>query len=137
MIEAQGLKIAQARRRLTAATTVTDTPPVPPASLTVVDAAVANLPTETLPQQPTHTTAPTVPLPQDTLPPAAYTRTVKAEQAPAAHDLPPARPVAAPGTPPPAQRGRERTGPGPLRTSVQARRVAQQLREVYAQRAKF
>ncbi|MGW7727344.1 protein kinase domain-containing protein [Streptomyces canus] len=137
VIEAQGLKIAQARRRLTAATTVTDTPPVPPAPLTVVDAAVAKLPTETLPQQPTHTTAPTVPLPQDTLPPAAYTRTVKAEQAPAAHDLPPARPVAAPGTPPPAQRGRERTGPGPLRTSVQARRVAQQLREVYAQRAKF
>ncbi|WP_406127603.1 serine/threonine protein kinase [Streptomyces canus] len=140
VIETQGLKIAQARRRLTAhttATTVTDTPPVPPAPLTLIDAAVANLPTQTLPQQPTHTTAPTVPLPQDTLPPAAYTPTVEAEPIPAAHDQPPARPAAAPGTPPPAQRGRERTGPGPLRTSVQARRVAQQLREVYAQRAKF
>jgi serine/threonine protein kinase len=138
VIEAQGLKIAQARRRLTAHTAVADTPPAQAAPPAPVDAAaVADLPTETLPQQPTHPTAPTVLLPQDTPPPAAYTPTVKAEPTPTAYDQPPARPVAAPGTPPPTQRGRERTGPGPLRTSVQARRVAQQLREVYAQRAKF
>jgi hypothetical protein len=60
VIEAQGLKIAQARRRLTAhttATTVADTPPAhaaPPAPVNA--AAVADLPTETLPQQPTHPT---------------------------------------------------------------------------------
>ena len=141
VIEAQGLKIAQARRRLTAhtaATTVADTAPAHAAPPAPVDAAaVAGLPTETLPQQPTHAMAPTVPLPQNTPPPAAYTPTVRAEPTPTAHDQPPARPAAAPGTPPPAQRGRERRGPGPLRTSVQARRVAQQLREVYAQRAKF
>ncbi|MFE7170966.1 protein kinase [Streptomyces sp. NPDC057616] len=141
VIEARGLRIAQARRRLTthtAATTVADTPPAPAVPSAPVDAAaVADLPTAMLPQQPPQTTALTVPLPQNTPPPAGYTPTVMAEPTPAAHEQPPARPVAAPGTPPPAQRGRERTGPGPLRTSVQARRVAQQLREVYAQRAKF
>ncbi|MGW2522910.1 protein kinase domain-containing protein [Streptomyces sp. NPDC001617] len=144
VIEAQGLKIAQARRRLTAhtaATTVSTAPEMPPGPAVrpapVDTAAVADLPTATLPQPPAHTTAPTVPLPQDVAPPAAYTPTVKAEPASAVHDETPSRPVTAPGTPPPVQRGRERTGPGQLRTSVQARRVAQQLREVYAQRAKF
>ncbi|MFI1486133.1 protein kinase [Streptomyces sp. NPDC020747] len=155
VIEAQGLKIAQARRRLTAhtaATTVQDTPPVPdvpavpavPATpmdaMDAVDAtdaaAFADLTTAALPQSP-GATAPTVPLPQDAAAPAVYTPTVKAEPSPAVPDQPPVRPVAAPGTPPAAHRGRERTGPGPLRTSAQAKRVAQQLRETYAQRAKF
>lgn len=139
VIEAQGLKIAQARRRLTAhtaATTVQGTPPEPAAPAAPVDtAAFADLTTAALPQSP-GTTAPTVPLPQDAAP-AVYTPTVKAEPSPAVHDQPPARPIAPPGTPPAAHRGRERSGPGPLRTSAQAKRVAQQLRETYAQRAKF
>ncbi|MFI6278936.1 serine/threonine-protein kinase [Streptomyces sp. NPDC050988] len=139
VIEAQGLKIAQARRRLTAhtaATTVQGAPPEPAAPAAPVDAAAfANLTTAALPQSP-GATAPTVPLPQDAAP-AVYTPTVKAEPSPAVRDQPPARPIAPPGTPPAAHRGRERTGPGPLRTSAQAKRVAQQLRETYAQRAKF
>ncbi|MEV2195370.1 protein kinase [Streptomyces phaeochromogenes] len=139
VIETQGLKIAQARRRLTAhtaATTVQGTPPEPAAPAAPVDAAAfADLTTAALPQSP-GTTAPTVPLPQDAAP-AVYTPTVKAEPSPAVRDQPPARPIAPPGTPPAAHRGRERTGPGPLRTSAQAKRVAQQLRETYAQRAKF
>ncbi|MGW3118761.1 serine/threonine-protein kinase [Streptomyces sp. NPDC001107] len=137
VIEAQGLRIAQARRRLTAhtaAAAVADPPPAPTVPPAPVDAAaVADLPTARLPQS----TAPTVPLPQDLPPTAVHTPTVKAEPASAVRDEAPPRTVAAPGTPPPAQRGRERTGPGQLRTSVQARRVAQQLREAYAQRAKF
>lgn len=139
VIEAQGLKIAQARRRLTAHTTTTevrDTPLVPAVSPAPVDAAAfADLPTAMEPQPP-GTTAPTVPLPQDGAP--GYTPTVKAEPSVTGRDEQPAHPAPAPGTPPASQRGRERTGPGPqLRTSVQARRVAQQLREAYAQRAKF
>lgn len=146
VIEAQGLKIAQARRRLTThatattSTTSADAPPCPAAPPAPVDAAVlADLPTAALPQQPAHTTAPTAPLPQDAASPVGYTPTVRAEPepAPTVHDRSPARPAAAPGTPPPAQRGRERTGPGQPHPSAQARRVAQQLREVYAQRAKF
>jgi serine/threonine protein kinase len=141
VIEAQGLRIAQARRRLTthtAVTTVADAPPGPPAPPAPADAAsVADLATDAVRQQPIHITAPTVPLPLDASPPASYTPTVRIQPAPATHDQPAARPVAAPGALPPAQRGRERGGPGPLRTSVQAKRVAQQLREAYAQRAKF
>ncbi|MFC8664151.1 protein kinase [Streptomyces sp. NPDC057199] len=139
VIEAQGLKIAQARRRLTAhtaATTVQDTPPEPATPAAPVDAAAfADLTTAAPPQSP-GATAPTVPLPQNTAP-AVYTPTVKAEPSPAVGDQPPSRPIAPPGTPPAAHRGRERTGPKPLRTSAQAKRVAQQLRETYAQRAKF
>lgn len=140
VIEAQGLKIAQARRRLTAhtaVTTVTDTPPGPPVPVPPAPASVTDLPTHAVAQQPIHVTAATVPLPHDASPPASYTPTARIEPTPAAHDQAPARPVAAPGAPLPARRGRERGGPGPLRTSVQAKRVAQQLREAYAQRAKF
>lgn len=135
-IEAQGLKVAQARRRLTAHTVATALQDPAAAALPAVPvpsdaAAPADLPTATLPQ-PASATAPTVPLP-----PAVYTPTVKSDAAPVVSEQPPAGPVAAPGAPPPAHRGRERTGPGHLRNSAQARRVAQQLREAYAQRAKF
>ncbi|MEU7580592.1 protein kinase [Streptomyces sp. NPDC041068] len=137
VIEAQGLKVAQARRRLTAHTMATaqqDAPVAPPPpSAPATAAALADLPTETLPAP----TAATVPLAQSAPAPASYTPTVKVEPSPTARDQPPGRPIAAPGTPPPARRGRERTGPGPLRNSAQARRVAQQLREAYAQGAKF
>ncbi|MEV7137849.1 serine/threonine-protein kinase [Streptomyces tauricus] len=164
VIEAQGLKIAQARRRLTAHTTATTPIPLPadpaaaaqegPAeptgSAASSDAAAfANLPTAVLPPSP-GTTAHTVPLPQ--VPqapqvaagPAVYTPTVRAEPSPTAPDQPPVRPVAPPLAPPgapsgPAARRRhDRPSPKPaIRTSAQARRVAQQLRESYAQRARF
>ncbi|MBV7695016.1 serine/threonine-protein kinase [Streptomyces sp. TRM70350] len=124
VIEGQGLKVAQARRRLTAHTTATspqDITRVPQAPSPAPDpAVVADLPTA----------------------PATYTPTVQDE--PAVPDRQPAPAAPAPGTPPPAHRGREQTGPpGPrgnapqIRHSAQARRVAQQLRETYAQRAKF
>jgi serine/threonine protein kinase len=144
VIEAQGLKIAQARRRLTTHITATtstaaaDADPVPATPPAPVDttALADDFPTTAPLAQ---TTAPTTPLPQDAAPPVAYTPTVQAapEPAPTVRDRSPARPAAAPGTPRPVQRGRERTGPGQPHPSAQARRVAQQLREVYAQRAKF
>ena len=115
VIEAAGLKVAQARHRLTAHTAVPPAqnalPPIPPAD----------------------TPAPAVPLPPATEP----TPTVQAEPTPSAQEQPPVHPVAPPGIPPAARRGRDRKSPGPLRSSVQARRVAEQLRETYAQRAKF
>lgn len=126
VIESQGLKIAQARRRLTAhiaagspqnAASVPSAPPAPPTAVELAD-----LPTDGA-----------------TPAPAVYTPPVKAE--PSALVQEPARPVPAPGTPPTARRGPDRTGPkdGAARTrhSAQARRVAQQLREIYAQLAKF
>ncbi|MEV0524570.1 protein kinase [Streptomyces sp. NPDC050439] len=140
VIEAQGLKVAQARRRLTAHTMATAqqdapvAPPLPPVPASA--AAFADLPTETL-TSPATPTAVTVPLAQEDSAPAEYTPTVKTEPDPTVRAQPPTRPIAAPGTPPPARRGRARTGPGPLRNSAQARRVAQQLREAYAQGAKF
>lgn len=144
VIEGQGLKVAQARHRLTthiAATTPQDTAPVPPlAPAPPAAAALADLATVVLPQSP-GTTAPTVPLPHGSAAPATYTPTLKAGPIPAVRDLQPTRPVPAPGTPPPARRGQEHTGPtggvAQTRHSPQARRVAQQLREAYAQGAKF
>ncbi|MEU9325636.1 serine/threonine-protein kinase [Streptomyces canus] len=126
VIEAQGLKIAQARRRLTAhtaatvTTTVPDTPPAPADSF--AEPPTAPAPRAEVPG------APTVPLPQ---------AGGAAGQSPTADERQPARPVPVPGGPPSAHRRRERSGPGQLRTSAQARRVAEQLREAYAQRAKF
>ncbi|GGZ30751.1 serine/threonine-protein kinase [Streptomyces poonensis] len=161
VIESQGLKIAQARRRLTthtsathtSATTVRDTayagPPAPPAPAAPAPPAappgpalLADLTTVTAPQ-PEPSTAPTVPLPPLPQDGAGHTTTVEADPAPEP-DAQPRRTASDPYDRQPAlpsattaHRGRRRTGPGQLRTSLHARRVAEQLREVYAQNAKF
>ncbi|GAA2288715.1 protein kinase [Streptomyces kunmingensis] len=121
VIEGQGMKIAQARRRLTTHITETklqDTPAEP------APTDFAGLPTVTAPQP----TAPTVPLAAEDAPPQlGHTPTVKVTA-----DTPPA----------PVRRKEPlaRTAPGrakPVLRSAQARQVAQQLREAYAQHAKF
>ncbi|MGW1881581.1 serine/threonine-protein kinase [Streptomyces sp. NPDC001970] len=111
VIEAQGMKVAQARRRLTAFTAPGATPPA------AESAAAAEASTLPVTQEPP---APTLPL--DTPAATAYTPTVKIpDPAPSPTPLKPKRPAA----------------PAPLRHSVQARKVAQQLRETYAQSASF
>ncbi|MEU6066480.1 protein kinase [Streptomyces sp. NPDC047082] len=141
VIESEGLTVAQARRRLTTYTAATaaapqDKPTTRASSGSPGAAAVADLPTAPAPQQ-LETADPAMPLAQDAAPPAAYTPTVKAT--PTGVEPPSAQP--APDTQPVAHRAQKRTGPGrgapQIRHSAQARRVAQQLRETYAQRAKF
>ncbi|AZP17001.1 serine/threonine protein kinase [Streptomyces aquilus] len=108
VIEAKGLKVAQARRRLTSH--------VAQSTGGVQDVAIPPTADEVIP-------SPT------------------AEAEPTAPEQQPAPPVPAPATPAPSPRVRARTAPrsgGPgIRHSVQAKRVAQQLREAYAQHAKF
>ncbi|MFJ6379298.1 protein kinase [Kitasatospora sp. NPDC092039] len=129
VIEAQGLKVAQARRRLTA---LTSAPPAP-APGTTAPAVQAPSPT---PADATTVTTPapggSVPTPADVPPPGPaphgdhdYTPTRK--------DVPavPAPPADAPPAPPSAP------APRPPRRSPQARRTAQQLREAYAAKAPF
>ena len=113
IIEAQGLKVAQARRRLT-----TFTAPGPAAR------AAAEAPTEPVRQEP-----PAPALPLETSAPAVYTPTVKVDD-PAPADK--GQPLA-----PTPLKPKRPAAPAPLRHSVQARKVAQQLRETYAQSAAF
>ncbi|MGW7356340.1 protein kinase domain-containing protein [Streptomyces sp. NPDC054802] len=120
VIEALGMKVAQARRRLTTFTAPGPShaaPPMPPEA-----------PTVPMPQQPP---APTLPL--DVPAADAYTPTVRVPEpdltAPVVLEPSPAAP-----TPLKPQRP---AAPAPLRHSVQARKVAQQLRETYAQSAAF
>ncbi|MBT2364277.1 protein kinase [Streptomyces sp. ISL-10] len=117
VIEAQGLKVAQARRRLT-----THTAPGP-------SVPSAELPTQPLPQSAAEVPAPTLPITQllprpVDAPPPALTPTLRA-------DIAPREPAAR------TARTAKRPAPAPRRHSVQARKVAQQLREAYAQSAKF
>ncbi|MFF3686193.1 protein kinase [Streptomyces sp. NPDC002187] len=128
VIEAEGLKVAQARRRLTTYTAPSAPPPAPDA------AGLAEEPTRPMPHGPA-VPAPTLPLPQPSVPPddpsAAYTPTLKAEPADET-------PTPGPDMRAPRERATRRpAAPAPLRHSAQARKVAQQLRETYAQRAKF
>ncbi|MGW0773972.1 protein kinase domain-containing protein [Streptomyces sp. NPDC002835] len=124
VIEAQGLKVAQARRRLT-----THTAPGP-------FVRSSELPTEPLPQPAARVPAPTLPItqPLPTLPgpvdapPHAPAPTLQADIAPHKPAAPAVRP---------ARITKRAAAPAPLRHSVQARKVAQQLRETYAQSAKF
>ncbi|MFI9585360.1 serine/threonine-protein kinase [Streptomyces sp. NPDC052236] len=143
VIEAQGLKVAQARRRLTSFTASSGPSAPPSASDTAI---LAEQTTHPLPRVST-VPAPTLPLPQ---PVDAYTPTVKAEPAPAYADAyagsgtgdapPPREETHRKGTPreqTPRDRPKRPAAPAPLIHSVQARKVAQQLRETYAQRAAF
>ncbi|MET7617403.1 serine/threonine-protein kinase [Streptomyces sp. NPDC005408] len=128
VIEAAGLKVAQARRRLTTHTAPSSPPPAPDA------ADLAAQPTRPLAQAPAPP-APTLALPQPEAPqdgpPVAYTPTLKAEPV---NQAPPTGPDARPSR---DRATRRPVAPAPLRHSVQARKVAQQLRETYAQGAKF
>ncbi|MFI6850393.1 serine/threonine protein kinase [Kitasatospora sp. NBC_00085] len=132
VIEAQGLKIAQARRRLTALTAAPPVPhPVMPAPVTnVAPAATADATTVQAPSPSAPTAGPTVVLTPPSAPDEVpgYTPTLK--DAPAAA----AAPADAPG---PAAASASVPTPRPARRSLQARRTAQQLREAYAASAPF
>ncbi|MFJ8145197.1 serine/threonine protein kinase [Streptomyces sp. NPDC096048] len=143
VIEGQGLKIAQARRRLTAHTSAATppppavNPPTPPQNVPFADRTTVTAP------QPEPPATPTAPPPLSGVP---CTPTLRAEPAPEPNGEPRQqpgpvaqvpRPTARPGPLPSVRQGHGRTGPGRPRTSAHARRVAEQLREAYAQRAKF
>ncbi|WP_030219558.1 serine/threonine-protein kinase [Streptomyces sp. NRRL WC-3626] len=154
VIEAQGMKIAQARRKLTAHTaeqrrhrpaapadsvpTVTWPAPAPDARGTEISPAELETPADAPPPHPATPAgtgpAPTGPTPDDS-------------PAPQAPGLAPADPRTrpdgsrgeqpAPGRRPPTDAGRRREGTPTLRHSVQARRTAERLRSVYAAKAPF
>ncbi|MFH8839363.1 protein kinase [Streptomyces sp. NPDC017868] len=139
LIEAQGLKVAQARRRLTARTAPVVHPPArallpETAHGAPTRAAQATEPvTEPLPPAP-----PTIAFtaPQEAVP-EPYTPTLRTE--PDMEPVPPVTPGTEPALPAPLPRPRTRrpATPPPVRHSPQARKVAEQLRESYAQRAAF
>ncbi|MEU7118501.1 serine/threonine-protein kinase [Streptomyces zaomyceticus] len=139
IIEAQGLKVAQARRRLTAQTAPAVHTPAPAHLPPEAPDAPTNdvPPTEpmTLPLPPT---APTIAFaaPQNTAP-EPYTPTLATEPETETAAQVSGDPEPAPAAPLPRARTRQPTTPTPVRHSVQARKVAQQLRESYAQRAAF
>ncbi|WCN04297.1 serine/threonine-protein kinase [Streptomyces sp. M92] len=141
VIEAQGMKIAQARRKLTAHTAEQRRRP----------ASTADSPTVTWPAPALDTPATEItPADLDTPPPddvPAPTPTLVAPGPPA--PAPPARPTPSPRPPrerPASSRPPTAPGPGPgqpkaatptLRHSVQARRTAERLRAAYAAKAPF
>lgn len=146
VIEAKGLKVAQARRRLTTYTAPGTAVPSqdlapPPARDAVAFAEAATVPTA---PPVSDSPAPTVPLPK---PATADGRepTLKATVPVPVPTLPvlPALPDGTSHGPADrdafafAPRRRTKPAPTPSRHSAQARRVAQQLRETYAQRAAF
>ncbi|MFJ8078174.1 protein kinase [Streptomyces sp. NPDC096176] len=119
VIEAQGMKVAQARRRLTTFTAPGPGQPSPSEAPTL-PVQQAPLPTLPLDVPPTVAWTPTVEVAEPTAPsPAVVPEPTSHEPAP--RPLKPKRPAA----------------PAPLRHSVLARKVAQQLRETYAQTAAF
>ncbi|MEV7568645.1 protein kinase domain-containing protein [Streptomyces tanashiensis] len=136
LIEAQGLKVAQARRRLTAQTAPTVHTDAPlPLPQTVHDAPTRSVPPTEPVTQPLPPAPPTVafPPPQD-VSPGPYTPTLRTEPDTESAPWVPA------GTEPPSvllPQPRGRRPATPVRHSAQARKVAQQLRESYAQRAAF
>ncbi|MEU7070250.1 serine/threonine-protein kinase [Streptomyces narbonensis] len=139
LIEAQGLTVAQARRRLTARTAPAAHPPAPgPLPQTAHEAPTRALPPTEAVTEPVTPTPPTIAFtaPHDA-DPESYTPTLKTEPdtepgAHVAHGTEPALPA-----PLPRPRTRRPAAPAPVRHSAQARKVAQQLRESYAQRAAF
>lgn len=148
VIEAQGLKVAQARRRLTSYTAPSTAVPAqdlapPPAPDAAAFAEAATAPaTPPIPAP----IAPTVPLPKPSAPQDAWTRTLK-ETVPAPVPTFLEQAPERPGVQDPfAPRHRTKaaspasasaSASAPPRHSAQARRVAQQLRETYAPRARF
>ncbi|MFJ7305110.1 protein kinase [Streptomyces sp. NPDC099088] len=149
VIEAQGMKIAQARRRLTTHTAgqwhkaapADDSPTLPqPAPTTAApdtDSAPAAQDTPVPPVSSTPAPSPTVvetvpgltgPAVQDSPDPTPTARRDPSEDSP--------RELPAPGRPPTASR-RPKEGTPTLRHSPQARRTAERLRAAYAARAPF
>ncbi|MGW3977193.1 serine/threonine protein kinase [Streptomyces mirabilis] len=139
LVEAQGLKLAQARRRLT---TYTAAPPLDfptllptPVSESVVPPAPMVLDPSAVPSR--HQT-PAVPAEPDMPGADAQPTMVLVPPPPAADE--PVQPEPTASEPQDAPRRAQRAGGPParsLRQSAQARRTAQQLREVYAARAAF
>ncbi|MET8125888.1 protein kinase [Streptomyces sp. NPDC005065] len=149
VIEAQGMKIAQARRRLTAHTTgqrqkaaPTDHLPTLPRPTPASDAPD----TDTAPAA---QDVPAPPLPDSPAPSLTVVETVPDPADPATQESPAPMPPTtedpshgyrreqlAPGRPPTASR-RPREGTHPPRHSVQARRTAERLRAAYAASAPF
>jgi serine/threonine protein kinase len=150
VVEAHGLKIAQARRRLTAHTAQQHAPtlplpvPAPPATVPFPDVSTATASAE---QEPPPTTYAVVPTPTPTLPappalpvPPAVTESPETQapatstpgdtsEGPHGDRSTPSRPAKSP---------RHRAGPsGTLRHSVQARRTAERIRAAYAAGAPF
>ncbi|MGW7619742.1 serine/threonine-protein kinase [Streptomyces antimycoticus] len=143
VVEAHGLKIAQARRRLTAHTARQHSPAVPqPAPAPPLSVPFENLPTATASAAQEPMPAADVPAPAPTLPapPAVQEPTEPPAPAAAAHDAP--TPEGTHGEQPapsrPAKSSQHRTEPSrPLRHSVQARKTAKRIRAVYAAGAPF
>ncbi|MGW3719096.1 protein kinase domain-containing protein [Streptomyces sp. NPDC005133] len=147
VIEAQGMKIAQARRRLTTHTTgqrhkatPTDHSPALPWPTPAGDApntapAAQDVPAPPLPDSPAPslTVVETVPDPADPATQESPAPTPPTTEDPSHGSR---REQPAPGRPPTASR-RPREGTHPPRHSVQARRTAERLRAAYAASAPF
>ncbi|MFG2984442.1 serine/threonine-protein kinase [Streptomyces sp. NPDC048258] len=131
VIKAHGSTVAQARRRLTSLTAVAYEPPEParvPAPVPSAAETAASAGATTLLAPDPVTVAPTVPLPQQSVPAhlPGYTPTVAAaapDTEPAAVPAPQPKPAPAPPV-------------GPRRSAA-ARRIATQLRETYASTSPF
>lgn len=143
IIEAAGLKVAQARRRLTTHTapenrTVTDQPPSelpqPAATLALPDLRTVTATTARVPgsNDPAHAPTAMEPLPQ--LPSSKPAAAVG--HPPTLVDSPQTEPATS-STVTPARRPAVPPKPGSLRQSVQARRTAEKLRMSYAASASF
>ncbi|WP_329527863.1 serine/threonine-protein kinase [Streptomyces sp. NBC_01462] len=161
VIEAQGMKIAQARRRLTAHTAgqwhkaapADDSPTLPrPAPTTAAPYTDTAPETDTVPDTdsaPAAQDTPVPPVPSAPAPSPTVVETVPGLTGPAVQDSPDPAPPArrdpsedspreqpAPGRPPTASRRPKEATPT-LRHSLQARRTAERLRAAYAARAPF
>lgn len=152
-VEAHGLKIAQARRRLTAHTARHHTPAAPTPAPTVPFTVPA---TEVAPAASTASTAPTAPTAstaQEPPPPADEAVPTPAHPAPPAADEAAASPAPVPAAPDASAHDTRAQHPAPdrpttpprprkdtsrpLRHSLQARRTAERIRAAYAAGAPF
>ncbi|MFH9353766.1 serine/threonine-protein kinase [Kitasatospora sp. NPDC017646] len=138
VIEAQGITVAQARRRLTTLTTAQPAPGPRATSPAVPSPSAALAEATTVPAPTPSAVPPPAPAPEDS---PGYTPTLKDAPALAAAPADARQgtiflggpPLAKAPTPAPASASAARAP----RRSVQARRTAQQLREVYAAGAPF
>jgi serine/threonine protein kinase len=142
VVEAHGLKIAQARRRLTAHTAQQHTPAVPPPAPAPPPAVpFAHLPTATASaaQEPAPTADAVVPTPTLPVPPAVTETPETQAPATSAHGDTSEGTHGDRSTPSrPAKSPQHRAEPSrTLRHSVQARRTAERIRAAYAAGAPF
>ncbi|MFD8736115.1 protein kinase [Streptomyces sp. NPDC059618] len=149
VIEAQGMKIAQARRRLTAHTAGQWHKPAPSTDFPTLPQPAPASPAPGTDTAPAAQEVPTPPVSVSPAPSPTVVETVPGLTEPAVQDPPASVPPAlrypsddsrreqpAPSRPPAAS-GRPREGTHPPRHSVQARRTADRLRTAYAASAPF